>query len=61
MNVVNGFIPADTSKDVLKLVRIDRYNTSNKWSVAFVHGYGLKTGVWETLRMVKGRYIHCRC
>jgi len=44
MTVKDGKVPVDLSQDILKLSRIDRYDTSNKWATAFVQGYGLKCG-----------------
>lgn len=44
MEAKDGFVDADVSQDILKLARIDRYNSSNKWSTALVQGFGLKTG-----------------
>lgn len=44
MTAVDGYIPVDVSRDILKLARIDRYNSSNQWATALVQGFGLKKG-----------------
>lgn len=39
----NDFIEADIKNDILKLVIVERYN-NNKPAVAFINGFGLKSG-----------------
>lgn len=37
-------VMVDIDQDILKVAKIDRYQTSGKWGVGFVQGYGLKEG-----------------
>lgn len=44
MNVKNGEIPADVSRDILKLAVVERYGKNGRVSTALVQGFGLKRG-----------------
>lgn len=44
MNVKNGEIPADVSRDILKLAVVERYGKNGRVSTALVQGFGLKQG-----------------
>lgn len=44
MNVQNGMIVSDTSKDILKIVVVNRYDLNAKPAVAFIKNFGLKSG-----------------
>ena len=39
-----GFLNADVSQDCIKVVLYDRYHGKTKPAVAFIHGFGIKTG-----------------
>jgi adenine deaminase len=40
----NGIFSSDISKDILKIVVINRYETNSKPSIGFINGFGLKKG-----------------
>ena len=44
LSVENGKVLADRGQDILKVAKVDRYQTSRKWGVGFVQGFGLKEG-----------------
>jgi adenine deaminase len=40
----NGYLMSDTSRDILKLVVVDRYSPSGNIAIAFIKNFGLKSG-----------------
>ncbi len=44
MNVENGFVGADVSKDILKAACIDRHNNIDQKGLGFVKGFNIKKG-----------------
>ena len=42
--VVDGFVEADTSRDVLKMVVVERHGNSGQAGIGFIHGFGLRAG-----------------
>ena len=42
--IVNGYAVSDTEKDILKIVVLNRYEKGAKPAVAFIKGFGLKSG-----------------
>lgn len=47
MSVKNGLIDIDVTKDLLKVVAVNR-NDSSKLAAGFVHGFGFKNGAFAT-------------
>lgn len=44
LSAVNGHLPVDISRDILKLAVVERYGKNGNIGLAFVHGFGLKRG-----------------
>lgn len=44
LSIEDGFLTSDISKDILKLVVVNRYDNYSKPAVAFIKGFGLKRG-----------------
>lgn len=44
MSVENGYILADTKRDILKIAMIERYSGNGRVGVGLVHGFGFKYG-----------------
>jgi len=42
--IVDGYAESDIERDILKIVVVDRHNASDKISIGFVKGIGLKSG-----------------
>lgn len=44
MHAVNGYLPTDVSRDILKIAVVNRYTEQAPVAVGFVRGFGLKKG-----------------